>query len=131
MAEVRPPNMRGRKVVYRPDHKSFGAFMRSDQMRDVTVQVAQDIQHQARRNAPRRKAGNVPDGAAMADQFRVNQQAGFLKVSGNVRVKVEVYNEARSAAPNEFGSNRNDRHRMLGRAGAAYGDFKPDGGLGV
>lgn len=108
----------------------FGGFIRSEQMRDVTAEVAGDIAALAATKAPRRKdRGNVPDGTAMADQFKVNREAGMLKVSGNVRVKVEVYNEARSAAPNEFGSKRNKRHRMLGRAGAAFGDFKPEGGL--
>lgn len=120
----------GRRVVYRPNHRSFGAFIRSEQMRDVTADVADDIAAEAARLAPRRKdRGNVPDGVAMADQFKVNREAGVIKVYGNVRVMVQVYNEARSAAPNEFGSKRNKRHRMLGRAGAAFGDFKPTGGL--
>jgi hypothetical protein len=119
-----------RRVRFVPDHKSFGQFILSDQVRDVTAEVASDIAQRARTLAPRRKSrGNVPDGTAMADQFRVNKEAGVIKVAGNVRVKVEVFNEARSAAPNEFGSSHNKRHRMLGRAGAEYGDFKPEGGL--
>lgn len=132
MADRPPPRMGpGQRVAYRPDHKSFGEFMRSEQMRNVTVEVAKDIAPAAGRKAPRRKdRGEVPDGTAMADRFEVNENAGFLKVSGNIRVKVEVYNEAPSAAPNEFGGKRNKRYRMLGRAGAEFGDFKPDGGLG-
>lgn len=119
-----------RRVRFSPDHKSFGAFIKSDQMREPVVEVAHDIADLAGRYAPRRKSrGNVPAGVAMADQFKVREEAGFLKVSGNVRVKVEVFNSAPSAAPNEFGSKRNKRHRMLGRAGGHYGDFKPDGGL--
>ena len=119
-----------RRVRYVPDHKSFGEFMLSDQMRDVTVRVCFDISQTARRLAPKRKdRGKVPDGTQMADRFRINKDAGILVVAGNPRVKVEVFNEARSAAPNEFGSKRNKRYRMLGRAGAAHGDFKPDGGL--
>jgi hypothetical protein len=119
----------GRRVVFRADHKSFGEFIRSEQMRDVTEEVAKDIASRAGDLAPRRKSrGRVPDGAAMADSFRVNKDAGFIKVERNVRVKVEVYNNSRSAAPNEFGSSKNPRHRMLARAGAEYGDFKPDGG---
>jgi hypothetical protein len=141
---AREPRMGpGRRVVYRPDNSrenGFGGFILSDQIRDVTVEVAQDIQHAARRLAPRRKAGSPPDGTAMADRFRVNRNAGTLKVAGNRRVMVHVFNEARSAAPNEFGSMidtgetdaegdpvmkvRNKRHRMLGRAGAKFGDFK-------
>jgi hypothetical protein len=118
------------RIRYVMDNKSFGEFMRSEQMRDVTAEVANDIADEAKRLAPRRKAGSSPDGTAMADQFKVDRAAGTLRVAGNVRVMVNVYNSARSAAPNEFGSRRNKRHRMLGRAGARFGDFKPDGGLG-
>lgn len=136
-----PPAMRGRRVVYRPNHRSFGHFIKSEQIRDATVEVAEDIKALASKNAPRRKAGTPPDGTAMADQFKVIREAGTMKVSGNVRVRVDVINSARSAAPNEFGSMtspeegepkvRNKRHRMLGRAGAAFGDFKPGKGKGL
>ena len=123
----------GRRVVFRPDHSKdtgFGGFILSDQVRDPVEEVCEDIAKLAGKFAPRRKdRGVVPEGTAMADRFCVNREAGTLKVSGNVRVKVEVYNEAPSAAPNEFGGPRNTRHRMLGRAGAAFGDFKPEGGL--
>ena len=122
--EVRVPSMRGRVIVYREDHKSFGEFILSERMRDVTEEVAHDIARLAARLAPRRKKGVPPDGVSMADQFKVKREAGTMKVDRARRVKVEVYNSARSAAPNEFGGQRNQRHRMLGRAGAAFGDFK-------
>ena len=130
----RVPNFApGRRAVFVPDHKSFGEFMVSDQIRDVVVDVCQSIAHLAGEYAPRRKdRGTVPDGAAMADRFHVNRDAGVMRVGKqhqNVRVKVEVYNESPAAAPNEFGNKRNKRYRMLGRAGAAHGTFKPDGGL--
>lgn len=117
------------RITYRPDNESFGKFMVSGQMRDVTVEVCRDIAKRAGVYAPRRKSGVTPPGEALADNFKVNSAAGVLVVAGNPRVKVEVYNSKRSAAPNEFGSKRNPRHRMLGRAGADFGDFKPDGGL--
>lgn len=134
MADRPPPKMGpGRRVVFRPDHSQatgMGGLLRSDQIRDVTEEVAHDIAEQARLFSPRRKdRGEVPDGTAMADRFKVKREAGVIRVKGNIRVKVEVYNEAPSAAPNEFGGTRNKRHRMLGRAGAMFGDFKPDGGL--
>ena len=130
MATQPPPRMGpGRRAVFRPDHVSFGEFILSEQVRDVTAEVAADIADLAGQYAPRRKKGVTPNGQAMADRFKVNREAGTLRVAGNVRVKVEVFNEAPSAAPNEFGSKRNKRHRMLGRAGAFYGDFKPDGGI--
>lgn len=109
---------------FRPDHKSFGHFIKSDQMRDVTAQVAQAIADLAQSTAPRSKR----PGPHMADQFKVRKKAGFLKVGGNIRVNVEVYNSDVAAAPNEFGGKNNKRHRTLGRAGAALGIFKPSGG---
>lgn len=121
---AKPPRMSNRWVVFKPDHKSFGEYIRSEMVRDMATEVAQDIARRAGELAPRRKSGQVPDGAAMADSFKVNREAGFIKVSGNIRVKVEVYNSAASAAPNEFGGARNKKHRMLARAGAEHGDFK-------
>ena len=119
---------RGTRVLYVANHRSFGAFMRSDQMRDVTTEVADDIADLAKQFSPTSSRGGNQDGLRMKDQFKVIKSAGFMKVAGNIRVKVEIINDARSAAPNEFGTRRTKRHRMLGRAGAAFGDFKPEGG---
>lgn len=123
-----PTFKRGQRVKYVPNHRSFGAFIKSDQMRDVTEEVAQDIAARAADLSPTSKRGGDQDGRRMKDQFEVVRNAGFIKVSGNLRVLVEVVNGARSAAPNEFGTKRTKRHRMLGRAGAEFGDFKPEGG---
>lgn len=113
-----------RKVWFKPDHKSFGEFILSDQVRDPVEEIAHDIAKRAGDLAPRRKSGITPPGAAMADNFHVKRDAGTIKVSGNVRVKVEVFNSMRSAAPMEFGNKHVGRgHRMLGRAGAEFGDM--------
>lgn len=126
---VIPPKTRGRrKVWYKPNHKSFGAFILSDQARDVTEEVAQDIAAMAKELSPTSTRGGDQEGRRMKDQFKVRRQSGNLKVSGNLRVLVTITNDARSAAPNEFGTSKNRAHRMLGRAGAAFGDFKPEGG---
>lgn len=118
----------GQHAKYVPNHRSFGAFMRSEQMRDVTAEVSGDIADLAAEFSPVSNRGGSQDGLRLRDRFAVVREAGFMKVGGNIRVKVEVVNDARSAAPNEFGTRRNKRHRMLGRAGARYGDFKPEGG---
>jgi hypothetical protein len=118
----------GEHVKYVPNHRSFGAFMRSDQMRDVTIEVAEDIAAMAKEFSPQSKRGGDQTGRRMRDQFKVERDAGLMKVGGNLRVLVIVSNNARSAAPNEFGTRRNKRYRMLGRAGAMFGDFKPEGG---
>jgi hypothetical protein len=121
-------------VEYVMDNRSFGEFILSDQVRDVVVEVCNDIADTAADLTPRRKdRGKVPDGVALHDRFKVNRNAGVFRIGRNVRVKVEVYNDARHAAAVEFGHKGGDgarkgRHRMLGRAGAAYGDFKPDEG---
>lgn len=125
-----PRMSRRQRVKYVPNHASFGAFMKSDQMRDVTEDVAKDIAAVAKSLSPQSSRGGEQEGRRMRDQFRVVRNAGTLKVSGNLRVRVLVENPARSAAPNEFGTPRTKRHRMLGRAGAMFGDFKPDGGPG-
>ena len=125
---LKAPRMGRRRVVYVPNHPSFGAFIKSDQVRDPTAEVAEDIAATAKNLSPESSRGGDQEGRRMKDQFKVVKQAGFMKVSGNIRIKVEVVNNARSAAPNEFGTRKNKRHRMLGRAGALFGDFKPEGG---
>jgi len=126
-----PPKRRGAKRVwYVPNHKSFGAFMRSEQMRSVTYEISLDIASLAKELSPVSQRGGNQDGQRMRDQFRVVRNVGNMRVGGNWRVMVWVVNDARSAAPNEFGTSKNKRHRMLGRAGATFGDFKPDSGPG-
>lgn len=118
----------GEHAKYVPNHRSFGAFMRSGQMRDVTAEVADDIKDRAKELSPVSQRGGQQDGKRMKDQFEVEREAGFIRVAGNTRVRVIVANGARSAAPLEFGTSKNKRHRMLGRAGSEFGDFKPEGG---
>lgn len=114
----------GEHAKYVPNNRSFGAFIRSDQVRDAVVEVAKEIAALAKELSPKSDA----PGKHMANSFTVQKNAGLIKVSGNLRVRVLVNNNDRAAALNEFGTKRNKRVRMLGRAGAAFGDFKPDGG---
>lgn len=114
----------GQHVRYVENRRSFGAFIRSDQVREVVAEVAREIAALAKELSPK---SNEP-GKHMADSFTVQKNAGLIKVGGNLRVRVLVNNNDRAAALNEFGTKRNKRVRMLGRAGAAFGDFKPEGG---
>lgn len=127
---TRIPNMgKGTFIKYRPDHRSFGRFIKSEQMRDVTTEVAKDIARRAGELAPRRKVDKKKRGRnqePLADQFQVKREAGRMKVANNVRVKVEVYNNARSAAPMEFGNEHVEGRRPLGRAGAEFHCMKID-----
>lgn len=119
----------GRRAVYKPNHRSFGAFMRSDQMRDVTARVATDIAIAAGAlTGP--AAPDEPEDllARVKEGFKVKKNAGLMKVGGNLRVRVDVVNNVDGSALFEHGARQIARRRMLGRAGAKFGDFKPEGG---
>lgn len=116
------------KAWYKPDNKSFGEFILSDQMRDVTFEVTKDIATLAGATAHRdnKDKRNVHH---YADSFEAEKHGGTLKVHMAMRVMCKVTNDDPVALYNEFGNKKSKRLRTLGRAGAAYGDFKPDGGL--
>lgn len=127
---LRAPRMApGQKTRYVPNHRSFGAFIRSDQVRDPTAEVAEDIAALAAANT-HGGGGENSTGfhAKVRKGYKVKKAAGLMKVSGNIRVKVEVVNNVDGSALLEFGARGLARQRMLGRAGAAFGDFKPEGG---
>ena len=116
----KPPGMGRRMAAFRPDHKSFGAFILSDQMRDATAEVAQDVATTARGLTPR---GQRTRGTHMADRYTVKRDGGKIKVDRAFRVMVLVENDDPSSAAVEFGNKRARRQRPLGRAGAQYGDM--------
>jgi hypothetical protein len=127
MPITRTPRMKkGERVRYVPNHRSFGAFMKSDQMRDVTAEVASDISLAAEAAAPSQGVASKEHTglhARVKAGFHVKRNAGLMKVGGNLRVKVEVVNPVPGAALVEFGAPGVFRQRMLGRAGARFGDF--------
>lgn len=114
-----------RVVWYVPDHESFGHFILSEQIRKPVKEVCHLIAIRAGELAPRSAVDD--DGEHMADKFEVESD-GVMTVAENPRVRELVTNGDPASVANEFGGRRNKRHRMLGRAGAAFGDFKPDGG---
>lgn len=109
---------------YKPDHRSFGAFMRSPRVRAVAVQAAGDIADHARTLA----LAEASKTGAYANSFRVNRRAPNLRVGGNIRATAHVYNNDPAAAPQEFGDRWGNRgKRILRRAGAKVGEL-PRGG---
>lgn len=131
---LKAPAMGRRRTVYVANNASFGDFIMSEQVRDPVADVAEAIAEQAKDFSPESSRGGTQEGRRMRDQFVVEREAGSITVGSrhrNRRVLVIVSNNARSAAPNEFGTRKNKRHRMLGRAGAMFGDFKPEGGPGA
>lgn len=129
MAERPPPKMGpGRRVVFRPDHSQgtgFGGFIRSDQVRDPTAAIAQEIA-KAVGAASARSEGPGPH---MADLWKVKKNAGLVKVAGNIRVRVDVFNPDIAAAAQEFGAGprRGQRRGTLRRIASQWGDFKAHG----
>lgn len=125
--ETRAPRMgRGERLRYVPNHRSFGAFIKSDQMRDVTEEVARDIAAtaatkvgKAAKDEPSELFDRVKAG------FKVRRNAGLLRIGGNLRVKVEVVNTVEGSALIEHGARNIRRRRMLGEAGGRFGDFHP------
>jgi len=104
--------------------------MRSEQMRDVTTDVAEDVALLAAAPIPESEGGEGSTGlhSRVKHGFKVKREAGVIKVGGNLRVRVLVENDAEGSALLEFGARGLARLRMLGRAGAAFGDFKPEDG---
>ena len=118
--------MSRRRVRYRMNNKSFGAFIMSDQAMKPTMKVARAIQRRAEGIAPRSEDGQrIP----YADQFDLIPKPDGI-VAGkyrNRRVAVEIINRAGHAPIVEFGAALDSRktqraHRTMLRAGTMYGD---------
>lgn len=125
--ETRTPALRrGERMRYVPNHRSFGAFIKSDQMRDVTEEVATDIAAMAATKVGK-AAKNEPSDLfdRVRAGFKVKRNAGLLRIGGNLRVKVEVVNTVAGSALVEHGARNIRRRRMLGEAGGRFGDFHP------
>lgn len=124
----------GERVRYVENRASFGAFLRSDQMRDVTEEAAGHIAVRAGALSPTQQRkngeGEKTTGwhARVAKGYRVRRNAGLMMVGGNARVKVEVVNNVAGSALIEFGGRGQPRVRPLAHAGGEVGDFKPEGG---
>lgn len=120
------PAMKGRTAVYVPNHRSFGAFMISDQMRDVTAEAARDMTTAMRAASPSASPGakeHTGLHARVKAGYVMNRNAGTFRIKGNVRVLVEIVNEAPGAALVEFGGRNIRRRRTMGRVGARFGDW--------
>ncbi len=120
---VIPPKPRAARAAwYKPNHRSFGAFIRSEQMRDVTADVAQDIAATASATVPAPHADTDPD--RVVATYSVVREAGLIKVSGNLRVRVFVHGDGEGVERAEFGGPRNKRYRNLAKAASKFGDWR-------
>ena len=118
-----PRFRRGQRSVYVANHGSMAAFLVSKQVRDATENVANDIATLAKALTP---VGDGDNGVHLRDQFKVIRNGGVQAVGafGNVRARVTIMNPSPYAASHEFGGKNNSKSRMLGRAGAFFGDLK-------
>jgi hypothetical protein len=110
------------KVRYKPNNKSFGAYMKSDQVHKLAVAAAEDIMLIAAFLAPKNTT-------SYARAFRVNRRTGLIKLRGvNPRRYATVYNSDKAAAPVEFGGRRKRQkaEHVLLRAGAHVGQVRTD-----
>ena len=113
------------RTGYKPDHKSFGRFILSEQARAPAVAAARDIALLAAATTKR----GTGEGPHLADGYKVNSKtAPVIAGDATPRVGAEVYNSTTKegqtesyAAAHEFGRGVGDRKspRPLGRAGAA------------
>ena len=117
------------KIEYKPDHRSVGEFLRSDQLRDAVHQGAEDVAALARRWSPTKIAGSI---------WAQNGPDVVVTKNGNPRLSEHVINSHSAAAAIEFGSGqraegnsgKKDRPqgghspamRPLGTAGAKIAD---------
>ncbi len=118
--------MARQRVWFKADYREFREFMLSEQMRDVTTDVAKDIKALAKARTP---LGDGENGH-MRDKYDVEREGGIIKVNQAFRVMVHIENSDPESALVEFGSKHNERTRMLGSAGAFFGDFKHGKGEG-
>jgi hypothetical protein len=108
------------RARYVHDREGFTEFACSDQMAKPLIEAGHDVRRIAEATAPRSKG----DGDHYADHFKVDEEAGVIKIGKFLRRIVTVVNEHPAAAPNEFGGYRNKALHPLGRAGALVGDFR-------
>lgn len=101
---------------YKPNHKSFGEFMVSEQARQPAIEAARDIAA-ALKVTVHRSPGPGPH---LADSYEVNATTPPRLVAGEMRVGAEVYSEDPAAAPEEFGGKRNTAKHWLANVAAAW-----------
>lgn len=113
---------------YRPNHKSFGRFILSNQAYDPVRKAANDIRDRARETATKRTGD-------MAKSYRVVKGELPGPVKHNPRAYADVINDDPAAIPDEFGRGpgkgkmgpRREGNRTLRKAADAAGPVVPKG----
>jgi hypothetical protein len=109
----------GQRAKYVPNHRSMRGFLRSEQMRDVTAEVARAIAAVATATQP--EPSEDPEKQGLT--YTVKREGGFVKIGGNIRVAVVIDGTGDGVERAEFGTRGEKRFRNLARAGAKFGDL--------
>jgi hypothetical protein len=105
--------------TYKPNHRSFGEFMLSQQIRKPVREIAELIKTDAVAGTPVRTG-------ELAGSYEVNDVTPVV-AGGNPRAAYEVRNSDPAAVPQEFGNKHVRGHRMLGKAASKFGDQRGEG----
>lgn len=115
----------GEVVKYVPDHKSFGAWIMSEEMRSMVMPIAVEIAVQATATAPAPSEDTRPE-AAMKAVYTAQREGGSKMVGGNMRIVVKVEGDGEPAERAEFSYDEDGSRRFnLRRAASRFGSWKP------
>jgi hypothetical protein len=107
-----------RRTGYKPDHKSFGRFLLSEQARDPAVEAAHNIVTLVQSRVAKRTGHQ-------AESYKVNENPPPVTLQGNPRAIAEVYSDDPAALADEFGNaKRRNPGRPLGKSGAEIGEMR-------
>jgi hypothetical protein len=101
---------------YKPNHKEMAKLMMSDQMRQPTIDAAEDMVVMLAATVHRSSGA----GPHLADSYKVNRDAPPVVVNGSPRAGAEVYSEHKGAAPDEFGGKRQPAKHWLANVAAHW-----------
>lgn len=122
-----PMVVRGKHVTtrYEENHKSFGAFLMSEQALKPVRQVSVAMTAAMVVDAPYDASRPASEGPHYRDSFDVGRGPGVMtfKRYPNPRPFMRISNDARHAAPIEFGANARPGQSVMRGAGLKYGNL--------
>lgn len=106
---------------YRPNRRSFGKFMVSDDVFIAVKQIALLIRDTAKADATKKTGG-------LARGYKVQNRKELISVNGAPRAMAIVFNSDPAAVPDEFGTSRQAAKRTLRKAAGKIGELKGEPG---
>lgn len=130
---VAPRVWKGKHVTttYTEDHKSFGAFIKSEQAMKPVRQVSWAMKAAMMAKAPYDEKRDVnEDGPHYRDSFDVERGKGLVTVSKrypNPRPFMQITNDSRHAAALEFGTADSEPQSIMRKTGSNFGTLSKRG----